>query len=529
MMQQASLAAASAIEDEDARMRVHDALPGAAHFETEPGRRELGMWDENQQPTIWDAVNYPREHEFQFESFYLRYERQAEARAIIDKPVNDTWQSDPIIHDEEHADEDEPQSEFEKQVKRFLEGEATRRKPIHRFNVADRLARLGHYSVIVIGTTDGRDLKTPLYEHEFDSLDDLNYIAAFAEDRVEDIDTVSDMTSERFRLPEHFEIVTEEAEDKDYEHNERDDYEKHTVHWTRVIHIPEGTLEDDLEGTPALKPVFHELLNIDKIKAASAEGFWRAGYQGLLVQPPMDPNQNQRMRFSDDGEGVQDEIQQFINNMQRTIATRAEVESLDSDIGDPTSHLEANYQSIAAALDLPKSILTGEEQANTASSEDVRQWHQKVGQRRNNFAEPVILEPIIQRMIDFGILPKPEGDTFEIEWQPLDELSEQQEADLRNTKASTLKTLSGGDPSRMASISELRMVAGWGPEMGSEVDVDTLPAEEELQADEDQLPTEPEDVGQDEQSGQQQESGGGEDEQSGSQVTEDEDPESGAA
>lgn len=488
MMQQATMAAASAVDDPELQQRLNASLPMGGMFDSEPGRRDLGMWNDNAQPTIWDAVNYPREHEFQFESFYLRYERQAEARAIIDKPVNDTWQSDPVINDEKHTDEDEPKSEFEKAVAQFLEGEHTRRKPIHRFNVADRLGRLGHYSVIVLGTSDGRDLHTPLYEDEFDGLEDLNYIAAFAEDRIEDIETNSDMTSPRFRLPEYFDIITEEIEDQDQVANSSEGYEQHRVHWSRVIHIPEGTLEDDLRGTPALKPVFHELLNIDKIKAASAEGFWRAGYQGLLIQPPMDPNTNQRMKFADDSEGVQTEIQEFLDNFQRTIATRAEVESIDSDIGNPTSHLEANYQSISAALDIPKAILTGEDRADTGNSQDVRQWHQKIGQRRNGFAEPVILEPIIQRMIDFGLLPTPDGEGFEVEWQPLDELSEQQEADLRSTKAQTLKDLTGGDPSKIASSPELRMVMGWGPEMGSEVDQEELPPEEELQADESQLP-----------------------------------------
>lgn len=489
MVRQATLAA-SGIEDEEVRQRVNAALPGATMFDSEPGRRELGMFHEDQQPTIWDAVNYPRDHEFRFESFYLRYERQAEARAIIDKPANDTWQSDPLVHDEKHDDEDEEKSDFEKEVKVFLEGEHTRRKPIHRLNVADRLGRLGHYSVIVIGTADGRELDTPLYEDEFNGLDDLNYLAAFAEDRIEDIDTDSDMRSERFRLPEMFEIITEEHEDQDEVGNTAGDYMSQHVHWSRVIHIPEGTLEDDLKGTPALKPVFHELLNIDKIKAASAEGYWRAGYQGLLIQPPEDPQTGQRMKFSDDGEGVEAEINEFLNNFQRTIATRGEVNTMDSSISDPNPHLNANYEAIAAALDLPKAILTGEDRADTASSEDVRQWHQKIGQRRNGFAEPVILEPLIQRLIKFGLLPEPEGDGFNIEWQPLDELSEQQEADLQSTKATTLETLSGGDPTRIASKPELRMVMGWGPEMGSEVNEEKEPWEEQdLDVDEEELPS----------------------------------------
>ena len=450
------------------RARANDSLP-RRHFDTEPGRRDLGMWNEHAQPTIWDAVNYPKEEEFEFESYYLRYDRQAEARAIIDKPVDDTWQEDPKIKDEEHEDADNPQSDFEEDVSEFFAGEHTRRKPIHRLNIADKLGRLGQYSLLVLGTADGREMSEPLRKNEFDGLDDLNYLAAFGEDRIIDIHTNSDMTSERFRLPEEFEVITQELEDQNVSDEE---YESEVIHHSRVIHIPEGTLEDDLRGTPALKPVFHELLNIDKIKAASGEGYWRAGYQGLLIQPPQDPSGPGRMTFSDDSEGVQNEIRDFLNNFQRTIATRAEVNGLDMSVGDPTAHLKANYEAIAAALDIPKSILTGEDRADTASSEDVRQWHQKVGERRNKFAGPVILEPLITKMVDCGLIAEPEGENFVIDWPPLDEMTEQQEWQLRSTKADVLKKVApGGMPERLANVPELRSLLGWGVEVGSEVDI----------------------------------------------------------
>jgi hypothetical protein len=447
------------------------------------GRRALGMFSENEQPTIWDAVNYPREGEFRFDSFYLRYERQPEARAIIDKPVNDTWQDAPIVKDEKYKDEDSAKSKFEKQVEQFWAGEYTRRKPVHRLNVGDKLGRLGEYSLIVLGTADGRDLDTPLNKNEFTGLDDLNYIATFGQDRVVNMDVETDMTSPRFRLPKFFNVITQEGEEEEAP-SERD---SQRIHWSRVIHVPEGSLEDDLRGTPALKPVFHELLNIDKIKAASAEGYWRGGYMGLLIRPPTDDD-GKPYKFEDDGTEVQNEIRDFLDNFQRTIATPATVESIDVDIQSPGPHLSANYESIAAALDLPKSILTGEDRADTATSEDVRQWHQKVGQRRNTFANPVIVEPLIQRMIDYGLLPEPEGEGFVIEWPGLDELTEQQTADLRNTRSNTIKNISpGGDPSMIATVPELRSILGWGKEMGSEVEDEQNTVGEAAPVDEDDL------------------------------------------
>lgn len=456
-------------------------------------RVDLGMNGENDQPTCWDAVNYPRESEFDFESYYLRYIRQAEAKAIIDKPVNDTWQDMPTVNDAAYEDQDGAQSEFEKKVNELFSGEHTRRKPIHRLNVLDRLARLGHYSLLVIGFADGRDMDTPvggvdssasmsdeamaearrtrgvsmpddLTEPEFDDLSDMMYLAVFGEDRVMDMRTNSDMTSERFRLPEEFDVVTEELEDaeKDSEYNQE------TVHWTRVIHTPEGTLEDDLRGIPALKPVFHDLLNIDKIKAASGEGYWRAGYSGMHIRQPQD-SQGRFVEF-DDSDDVKQEIQEYIDNLDRMLTTPAEIDTLDSSISNPMPHLNANYQSIAAATDIPKSILTGEDRADTASADDFSQYKSYIAQRRNNYAGPAIVEPLIQRLIDSGVLPEPEGDGFNLEWPPLDELSPIQEWERRQTVAKTVATLApAGDTSLIAEIGELRQAIGWGAEMGSEI------------------------------------------------------------
>lgn len=477
-------------------MRMNDIYtrPTTQPLSSQPRDRvDLGMNGENDQPTCWDAVNYPRESEFDFESFYLRYIRQAEAKAIIDKPVNDTWQDMPTVNDAAYEDQDGAQSEFEKKVNELFSGEHTRRKPIHRLNVLDRLARLGHYSLLVIGFADGRDMDTPvggvdssasmsdeamaearrtrgvsmpddLTEPEFDDLSDMMYLAVFGEDRVMDMRTNSDMTSERFRLPEEFDVVTEELEDAETD----SEYNQETVHWTRVIHTPEGTLEDDLRGIPALKPVFHDLLNIDKIKAASGEGYWRAGYSGMHIRQPQD-SQGRFVEF-DDSDDVKQEIQEYIDNLDRMLTTPAEIDTLDSSISNPMPHLNANYQSIAAATDIPKSILTGEDRADTASADDFSQYKSYIAQRRNNYAGPAIVEPLIQRLIDSGVLPEPEGDGFNLEWPPLDELSPIQEWERRQTVAKTVATLApAGDTSLIAEIGELRQAIGWGAEMGSEI------------------------------------------------------------
>lgn len=437
-------------------------------------------------PTLWDAVGYPSDDELdKFETFWLRYERQGVARGLIDKPARDTWRDTPEVIDT--GSEEDSQTDFEEQAERFMAGETLRRQPSHRFNVVDRLATLGQYAVMVLGFADGRDLSTPVQgaeaaaiendptatEGEFSDLDDLHYIATFGEDRVTDIEQVTDMNDPRFRLPKSYEIVTEGDDEDDAE----------TVHWSRVVHVPEGTLEDDLRGTPYYKPIFHNLVNLDKISAGSAEGYWRGGYQGLVVRPPKGPD-GQQLRFSNEQDSGSDELQnqihQYEENMRRVIATTGQVESLGSQVADPESHATQQYKEIAAAKDIPQSVLMGNETGERATGEDDSMWKEHIAGRRANFSEPAILFPVFDRLIAVGVLPAPTDEGYEFDWPPQDEMTAKEEAEVTDLRASALKKYTGGAPDRIATRGELRNEMGWDTTLGSEVDGESIEPETEV-------------------------------------------------
>lgn len=428
--------------------------------------RHLGAGQ--QLSTIWQAVNYPEEQQLTFEAYWLRYQRQALAKAIIDKPANATWQELPeIIASEPQTDDgsggEDEITTFEQRVTELLSGEPLRRTPLHRFNVVDRLASLGEYAVLVFGFRDGRDLSEPVGgvqegDPPFDGLDDLMYLAVFGQDRINNVEFERDMTSPRFRQPTEYTLVTE-TEDDGTEHTEE-------VHWTRAIHVPEGTLVDDHRGIPAFKCVFHNLLNVDKILAGSAEGYWRGGFRGMVVRPPEGPGGVQTQ--FEDSTDLAKEISQFTNNFKRTIATTGQVQPLEHSIADPAEHVEQQLQSIIAARDIPKSVLVGQETADRATREDQTQWHETISHRRNTWAEPVVVRPFIDRLVAVGVLPDPPEGGYDVEWPPLDEPTQKEEAEVAQLIADALNTLSGGNPSRLASRAELRQVIDWEPQLGSE-------------------------------------------------------------
>lgn len=450
------------------RANVSDARPWR-------GRDGLGQYlgAGGGEPSIWQAANYPAWDSLDFQDYWVRYQRQAIARAVIDKPAHATWQEPPdVVASESQTEESADSTPFETDAEELMSGETLHRAPLHRFNVAHRLASLGEFAVLVFGFADGGDLSTPVFDpgatgenppRPFNSLDDLMYLAVFGQDRVVDIERNTDMTSPRFRRPEMYELVIETGDDGENTTEE--------VHWTRALHIPEGTLIDDERGIPAYRPIFHNLLNLDKILAGSGEGYWRGGYRGMVIRPPEAPGGGVATFEGSGGADSSElakEISEYTNNMSRTIASTGRVEPLDHSIADPTPHLNAQIQSIVAECDIPKSVLVGQETADRATREDNTQWHETVAHIRNTWAGPVVARPFIDRLIRVGIIREPPAGGFELDWPPLDEPSKQEQAEHAKTLSNAITKLSGGTPMRLATRSELRDVLGWEPELGSE-------------------------------------------------------------
>lgn len=450
---------------------------------------------------LWDAIGYPREQELTFDTFWTRYKRTGPGHGIIEKFPNDTWQDFPEISDESDTEGD---TEFEKAVdelfgqpESYHSRKSLRKTPKHWLRTADKLATLGEYSVILLGVGDDKSPEEPIQGFEdgeldresenkpFSGLDDLKFVGAYSQNEIEDFEVDTDITSETFRLPTEYEIEYSDEENPE------------TFHFSRVIHVPEGVLTDPLRGTPGQLPIFHELLNIDKILAASAEGYWRGAYQGFVIKPPTNAD-GVPLKFSDGGDSPQDssalaeQINEYTQNFRRTITSTGDIEQLDASIASPKDHLEAQYRSISNAKDAPSSILMGNETGERATQEDREMWHELIGGRRNNFAEPVILRPFLDRLIAIGILPEPDGDGYEVEWPPLAEMSETEEAELRNENSHALHRASGGTPSELATRAERRQMLDMEPEYGADIDDDEIEQPELQDNPEDAMP--PEDI-----------------------------------
>lgn len=315
-------------------------------------------------------------------------------------------------------------------------------KRLHIWSVlerADILAGLSTYSVILLGAPG--NLETPLPKAT--NATKLLYltpfwggggpanrttgstIAAEVDATIAEYDT--DPKSERFGEPKFYQLKRT---------NINFSTEARRVHWTRIIHIAEGCLEDNVFGVPTLENVWNLLMDLLKVTGGGAEAFWLRANQGFHADIDKD------MKLDDANltlTKLREDMERYQHNLTRWLRTKGvSVNTLGSDVANFSGPADAILKQIAGSKGIPLRILTGSEQGQLASGQDAENWNSQVQDRRTSYAEPNIVRRFVDRLLDYGYLPRPKE--YKVAWPIEEEMTEPQKADLAVKLASANAT-----------------------------------------------------------------------------------------
>ena len=370
---------------------------------------------------LYEALGYKTT--LTYEDFLVRYERQDIAKAIIDRPVNATWQGS--IHLVENPDKED--TALEKEWKTL----STDLNLKNKFARLDRLSGIGQYGVLLLGLSDAGSLERfarPVLSNGNRKLK-LRYVKPFGEDNAKIRRYVSDPKNPRYGLPELYDITIKNANDQ----RSRDV----RVHHSRVIHIVGESLESEVLGIPRLEAVYNRLMDLEKLIGGDAEMFWRGarpGYQGKIK----DDFQMTDTMYQD----LKDQIDEFEHNLRRILVNEGiDLEALMQEVADPLNHVDVQLQMISAVTGIPKRILTGTERGELASTQDKQEWLSFVESRRDEYAEPNIIRPFVDRCMQYGVLPSKDVE-YEIIWQDLFVLNEKARVEVGKGRAQALREYS---------------------------------------------------------------------------------------
>ncbi len=396
------------IEELQSRIQILSELIGRARLASKLGIQYDGKRD------LYTALGYPLD--IKFDDYYARYRRQDIAKAIIDRPVNATWRGDITIF--ETDEEETPLEKAWLDIEKALKVKSC-------FARIDRLAGLGHYAVLVLGFDDVQiplDMSRPIKTGNRK----LKYIKPISEANAIISRYEMNTTNERYGLPTMYQITFTVP----------GGLETTTinVHYSRVVHIVSQSIEGEVEGIPRLEAVYNRLMDLDKVVGGSAEMFWRGarpGYQGKL---------DEDFTIGDkDIDELEAQIDEFEHNLRRLIINRGlSLEALSPQVADPTANVDTIISMICAETGIPKRILLGSERGELASTQDWDSWLTLINDRRNDYAEPIIVRPFVDRLIEVGALPKPTAE-YSIIWEDLWSMSEKDKVEIGRTRAAALK------------------------------------------------------------------------------------------
>ena len=377
------------------------------------------------QRDLYKYLGYKRT--LDYNDFYARYKRGGIASRIVDAYPQATWRQQPVLLDPEAQLHDQ-RGEF---VKSF-DVMATRLNLYHYFERADKLAGIGQYSVVMIGVKGSGALDTRL--PKISSFDDVIYITPYGQENAEVKEYEDNPGSERFGLPTVYDVTLSK------------NMPKQRVHYSRLLHISEGLLEDEIYGRPRMEPVWNYLDDLDKIIGGSSEAVWRTVDRGIQFDIDKEADLS-----PEDEDNFEDEIEEYIHNFKRYIKTRGVTAT---PLGAETASIKDNFDSsvalIGGTLGIPTRILLGSERGQLASSSDERNFSSRVKERQQSYAEPTMIRAFTNRLKSVGV---PIED-YKISWPDVSTLTDKEKSDVAARIAQAIRGVSSQDPENQVMAPE---------------------------------------------------------------------------
>jgi hypothetical protein len=400
------------------------------------------------------------ETELEFRHFLSKYVREGIAKRVINAYSSSTW-TDGVALDGGEA--------FNTAWKKVVEDHNVW-AVLQRL---DRLSSLGRYAVLLVGFDDGAAMDQPVAP----GARNVIYMQPYSELSAVVESFVKDAKDPRFGLPEIYQInlmdpaqeaalmggrqravpISVTPRDLPGQVNGPTSGTTIRVHYSRIVHVAEDLLENNVYGIPKLEPIYNYLDDLLKVTGGSAENYWMSANRGVQVDV------DKEMELSpEDAKELTAEVEEWQHELRRFVRTRGvKMTPLKGDFsaGDATFRMLISL--IAGTTGIPQRVLLGAEVGQLASEQDRANWANRVDERRKEFAYPYVVKPLVQMLINAGVIPAPSG-TITAEWPRAFKMSPleraQESAQFARSIVNASKQVDSGFP--IASLEEVRTALG---------------------------------------------------------------------
>jgi len=399
-------------------------------------------------PTAWVQYGYPVD--ISFDKLLGAYERGGAAFGAVHRLLDKCWEQPPRI---KRPEEDE-EGAWEKKVGKTL-------KPLQLFKKLrdfDRRNLIGRFAGLIYRVKDSKDLDQPLARAT--ALVDV--IPVFVS-QLKVTKWVDDQQAEDFGQPAMYQYRSRPPQTDDTQAQPEKWVD---VHPSRVQILAEGSVGNMFDGVPLLRAGFNALVDLEKITGGSAESFLKNSARAVTIE--FDPTASpQVLTQNPDGtqstksvkEVVQSQVDRLNRNIDSAIVTQGgKAGVLQTTISDPTGPFETAANVFACSVQIPFTILFGQQTGRLASDQDQRDFIARCKSRQQVELTPM-LEEFVTRMQACGVIDPGE---FEIEWPDLGAPTDEQRLANAKAMADITKTLfDAGSVVQVFQENEIRKAAGY--------------------------------------------------------------------
>lgn len=370
----------------------------------------------------YSDFGYP--DEITFDLAFHAYTRIGVARAAVDKTVAKTWQDYPWLQEKARDDgDDTPETPTEQEIReRFA-----RLRVWQNLAACDRRGMVGRYAGLILRLADSKKFDQPVARVPGGLLGLVEVIPAWeGQLQVSEWDTVE--TSETYGQPRMFQF-NEASVDKS-----KTQPRQFNVHPDRVIVWSET---GNVHGSSALESGYNSLLDMEKIRGAGGEGFWKNAKSGLSLEIDKDAKIENMAKamgvtVAEVVDRMDEQVESFNKGFDKSLLLQGiTAKPMQVQLPSPEHFFAIALQDFAASRSIPLKILVGSQTGERASTEDAQEWDKTITSRRTDETAPNIMA-FVERLVRFGILAERD---WHLDWPPLGESSMSEKVALADKMA----------------------------------------------------------------------------------------------
>lgn len=388
------------------------------------------------------------------------YRRGGIAHTVVAKIAKACWRDIPVLKNDETI---------------ILEDVMDDLHEVGFFNAlerADILNRIGRMAVLFIGVQDGLEFDQPLGTASGGDIKDL-YFNVYGEDGINIVEWDLDPMSSRFGMPIEYQLQVTTISGSS---GKNIGLRSLNVHHSRIIHMAEGVLENNIEGMSALEPVWNALIDKDKVRGSSAEAFYRNARQKYALKADKEATLDSSSTATDE---LSTAVESFTNNWSDVLRLKnMDVQVLQPELSSPKDSFDIVIEEISGQTGIPIRVLTGKGGGQVTGSEDKASWNALIMDRQHQECTPWLLNAL--RILEAANVIDKLPEKLNTEWPEQTALTEKEKAEVNDLKATSLQ-----------KIASARSLAG-----GDEIDLESALAElglDDIEVDEIRDRGEPED------------------------------------